>query len=306
MRYRLPPLNALRAFEAAARLVSFRLAAAELNVTPGAVSQQIKRLEADLGFQLFSRTPTSLRLTQAGQEYFPIIRQVFGQISEETQRLTNRGRKADVVTVSVMPGFAIKWLVPRLGRFQARHPDIEVRINASTELVDFERNDVDLAIRHGLGHYPGLKSWLLLSEDMVPVCHPRLLEGQHPLNAIEDIRHHTLLHDQDQRDWRLWLQAAKVTGIDTSRGPRFNDESVMLQAAIEGQGIALCHSTLVERDVIEGRLVKIFEVHAPSDFAHYIVCPEGRAELRKLVTFREWLLQDANTFQRLAEATNKE
>ena len=292
MLYRMPPLNALRAFEAAARHLSFKRAAGELNVTPGAISQQIKRLETDLGIELFERLPTSLQLTSAGQEYFAVARKAFERISEVTERLGARDRKATTLTVSVLPAFAIKWLVPRLGRFHEQHPDIEVRITTSTHLVDFARDDVDIAIRHGLGEYRGLRSWRLLSEDLIPVCSPKLLKGPHRLRSIEDLRHHTLLHDRDRRDWSLWLKAANVSGVDATRGPSFTDEAAMLEAAIQGQGIALGRSTLIERDVESGRLVKLFEVRLPNEFAYHVVCPEAKSDRPKLVAFREWLLDE--------------
>jgi len=291
MLYSLPPLNSLRAFEAAARHLSFKKAAQELNVTPGAISQQVKRLEASLSTQLFLRMPTSLQLTQAGQEYLPIIRRAFERISEATERLqVTRG--IEIVTVSTMSGFATKWLVPRLNRFQELHPNIDVRISTSWHLVDFGREDVDVAIRHGLGRYQGLRSWRLLVEDMVPVCSPRLLEGPPALRTLADLRNHTLLHDQERRDWSLWLEAAGVTGIDGTRGLSFTEETLMLEAAIEGQGIALGRSALIERDLAAGRLVKPFDVPIPNDFAYYLVCPDGRADVPKIVAFREWLLQE--------------
>ncbi len=291
MLYHLPPLNSLRSFEAAARHLSFKKAAEELNVTPGAISQQVKRLEANLSTLLFLRTPTSLQLTQAGQEYLPVIRRAFERISEATERLQVK-RGIEVVTVSTMSGFASKWLVPRLSRFRELHPNIDVRISTSWHLVDFGREDVDVAIRHGLGRYQGLRSWRLLVEDMVPVCSPKLQTGRPALRTLADLGNHTLLHDEERRDWSLWLEAAGVTGIDGTRGLSFSEETLMLEAAIEGQGIALGRSALIERDLAEGRLVKPFDVQIPNEFAYYLVCPGGRAKLPKIVALREWLLQE--------------
>lgn len=296
MLYRLPPLNSLRAFEAAARHLSFKKAAGELNVTPGAISQQVKRLEANLDMQLFRRMPTSLQLTQAGQEYLPVIRRAFERISEATERLqTDRG--IEIVTVSTMSGFALKWLVPRLGRFRELHPNIDVRISTSWHMVDFGREDVDVAIRHGLGRYQGLRSWRLLVEDMVPVCSPKLLTGQPALDTLADLGNQTLLHDQERRDWSLWLEAAGVTDMDGTRGISFTDETLMLEAAIEGQGIALGRSALIERDLAEGRLVKPFKVRIPNKFAYYFVCPDSRVDTPKIVAFREWIVQEADQEQ---------
>lgn len=291
MTYQLPSLNALRAFEAAARHLSFKQAARELHVTPGAVGQQIRRLEADLAVKLFERRTRAVMLTEAGQGYLPVVRQAFQKISDATERLSP-ARKVRMLTVSMLSSFAAKWLVPRLGRFQERHPDIDVRITTSGRLVDFSREDVDVAIRHGLGRYPGLRSWRLLSEDMTPVCSPALLDGPRPLRRPDDLRHHTLLHDQARRDWTLWLQALGVNGVDSARGPSFSDDGLMLQAAIDGQGVALGRGALIERDMAEGRLVAPFDVRLPSDFAYYLVCPEAPADHPNIAAFRDWLLTE--------------
>lgn len=297
-RSRLPPLNAARAFEASARHLSFKKAARELNVTPGAISQQIKRLEHDLGVELFQRSQIALALTQAGSQYFPIVRDAFERISEMTERLRGGHLRGDRLTVSSTPGFAQKWLAPRLGRFRQSYPDIEVRITTSKELVDFNRDGVDVAIRHGLGQYSGLKSWHLLAEDMAPVCSPNLLrDGAHPLRSMQDLRRHTLLHDQNRRDWELWLKAAGVAGVDATRGPSFSDDAAMLEAAIEGHGVALGRSTLIARDLITERLVRPFGVCLPNQFAYYVVCPEARSSASKVISFRDWLRAEVTTDQ---------
>lgn len=218
------------------------------------------------------------------------------------------------MTVSVLPAFAIKWLVPRLGKFQQLHPHIEVRITTSKELTDFAKDDVDIVIRHGLGRYPGLRSWYLFAEDLVPVCSPKLLKGAASLRSkgaaslrsIRDLRNHTLLHDQYRRDWGLWLDAAHCTGVDATRGPSFSDDAAMLEAAIEGQGVALGRSTLIERDLMAGRLVKPFDVRLANEFAYYIVCPEARSTVPKLVAFRDWLLSEVAPAQRLSQSRTRQ
>jgi LysR family glycine cleavage system transcriptional activator len=295
-RSRLPPLNAVRAFEASARHLSFKKAAKELDVTPGAISQQIKRLENDLGVELFQRSQIALALTPAGNQYFPIIRDAFEHISEMTERLRGGHLRGDCLTVSSTPGFAQKWLAPRLGRFRQANPGIEVRITTSKELVDFKQDGVDVAIRHGLGQYSGLKSWHLLAEDMTPVCSPNLLKsGTHSLRNLQDLRRHTLLHDHNRRDWELWLKAAGAAGVDATRGPGFSDDAAMLEAAIEGQGVALGRSTLIARDLVAGRLVRPFGVRLPNQFAYYLVCPEARSSTRKITSFRDWLRTEVTT-----------
>ena len=296
----LPPLNSLRAFEAAARHLSFTRAAEELHVTPAAVSHQIKALEEQLGVALFRRLTRALRLTEAGQAALPAMRDGFDKLAEGVAR-ARAHESSGAVTVSVGPSFAAKWLVPRLDRFREAHPDIEVRIDATDKVVDFELDNVDLAIRYGRGNYPGLRVERLLSEEIFPVCSPELLDGPNPLHQPEDLRHHTLLHlDWDMESvmapsWRMWLLAAGVDNVDFMRGPVFSMESLALQAAIEGQGVALVSSVLAEHDLEAGRLVMPFDVSVcdPLDFQYYLVTPKRTAELPKVVAFGTWLLDQA-------------
>jgi LysR family glycine cleavage system transcriptional activator len=298
MNRRLPPLNGLRAFEAAARHMSFTRAADELSVTPGAVSQQIRSLEDHLGVPLFRRRNRSLLLTDAGQACLPYVREGFAKLVEGMERLGDSGRDK-VLTVSVAPSFASKWLVPRLDSFSALHPDLEVWMGAAMTLVDFAVDDVDLAIRYGAGGYPGLFVEQLLPESVFPVCSPRLVDGEHPLTGPEALIHHTLLHDDSSLEdascpsWPMWLKAAGIAAIDGSRGPRFNQSSLVLEAAASGRGVALAKSTLAAVDIAEGRLVRPFEAVMPVDFGYYIVCPESRAERPKVVAFRNWLKAQA-------------
>jgi LysR family glycine cleavage system transcriptional activator len=294
-----PPLNSLRAFEAAARHLSFTKAAEELHVTPAAISHQIKGLEEQLGVPLFRRLTRALRLTEAGQAALPAVRDGFDKLAEAVD-LMRAHEESGVVTVSTEPSFAAKWLVPRLDRFRAAHPEFEVRLDATDRLADFQRDNVDLAIRYGSGDYPSVEVEKLLSEEIFPVCSPKLLDGPHPLRRPEDLRHHTLIHlDWDLEDvgaptWRMWLLAAGVTDIDFTRGPVFSMNSLALQAAIEGQGVALTSSVLVADDLSAGRLVMPFDVSVcdPLDFAYYVVVPKRSAKLPKVAAFRDWLLDE--------------
>ncbi len=304
MARRLPPLNALRAFEAAARHLSFTRAADELNVTQAAISHQVKGLEERLGIALFRRLNRALLLTDAGQAYLPAIHDAFDRIAEATARLTAHDR-AGVLTVSVLPSFAAKWLVPRLGRFRDAHPDIDVHIAPSDRLTDFAREDVDLAIRYGKGEWPGLRADRMLTEEIFPVCSPRLLEGPHRLRTPADLRRHTLLHDDMRIDWRLWLLAAGVDGVDASRGPSFTDSSMVIQAAVGGQGVALGRSALAAADLAAERLVKPFDISLPAAMAYYVVCPVATAGHPKIAAFREWVIAEADAARSAGRDTSE-
>jgi LysR family glycine cleavage system transcriptional activator len=295
---RLPPLNALRSYEAAARHLSFTKAAGELGVTPAAVSHQVKMLEDHIGIALFQRVNRQLVLTEAGEACLPGIRAAFEGLASAVDTISVAGRTG-VLTVSVAPSLAGKWLLPRLERFKAAHPDIDVRVSASLQLVDFASGEIDVAIRYGAGVYPGLRSERLLGEAVIPVCSPKLLDGPHPLRSPADVRRHTLLHDDSPDDdtscptWEMWLKAAGVDGIDTTRGPRFNQSSLVLEAAILGHGIALAKSTIAAADLAEGRVVKPFELTLPLEFGYYIVAPETKTLMPKVDLFIRWLKQDA-------------
>lgn len=290
---RLPPLNALRAFEAAARCLSFSKAAEDLSVTPAAVSHQIKALEEWLGVALFKRLNRAVMLTDEGQAYVLGVREGLNTIRISTEKLLKQDSTGSL-TVSTLPSFAVRWLLPRLSRFRVEHPDIDVRLSATDFLTDFERDDVDLVIRYGSGEYPGLYTEKLLTEDsLFPVCSPELLKGNFPLRTPADLKHHTLLHDDLRVDWETWLAAAGVKGIDPKKGPSFNDSSMVLTAAMEGQGVSLGRSTLAAADLAAGRLVKPFDVELKAGHAYYIVCPEESAERPRILTFRKWLLKEA-------------
>jgi LysR family glycine cleavage system transcriptional activator len=292
MARRLPPLNALRVFEAAARHLSFTRAAEELNVTQAAVSHQIKGLEARLGLKLFHRLNRALLLTDQGQAYFPPVRDALDTLAQATERL-GATDTAGRLTVSTLVSFAANWLVPRLGRYRALHPEIDVRITTSDFLVEFAREDVDLAIRYGGGDWRGLDAARLMTEEVFPVCSPGLLDRGPPLRDPSDLRHYTLLHDEMREDWRMWLMAAGATDIDATRGPSFSNSNLVVQAAIAGEGVALGRSVLVADDLDAGRLVRPFEMSLPGEFAYYVVCPEATAGRPKIEAFRDWLLDEA-------------
>ncbi len=297
MTRRLPPLNALRAFEAAARHLSFTKAAEELFVTQAAISHQVKALEEALDLQLFRRLNRRLMLTDAGQLYLPALTEAFDAIDSATARL-RADEDAGRLVVSIANSLAAKWLLPRLPRFRDRHPEIEVEISAADRLVDFDRDNVDMAIRHGLGDYPGLRVDPLMKDTVFPVCSPGLLAGPVPLREPGDLRHHSLLHDDvgpfEAPDWPQWLADAGVTGAWANRGQRYSHSSLVLQAAIDGQGVALGRSTLVALDLEAGRLAMPFGPALPSHYACFVVSPTATADRPKIKAFREWLFDEAD------------
>ena len=292
MSRRLPPLNGLRAFEAAARHLSFTKAADELHVTQAAISHQVKALEEHLGIALFRRLNRALMLTEEGQSYMPALREAFDRIDHATARLASFDARGPL-TLSVLPSFAAKWLVPRIGRFRDVHPDIDVRVAPEHALVDFGRGDVDVAIRYGRGKYDGLRSDRLFTEEVVPVCSPAVAEGPHPIRVPADLRHHTLLHDDEHSDWRSWLLAVGVDDVDPTRGTIFTDSSMLVQAAVEGQGVALARGALAADDLRAGRLVRPLSMSLPVEYAYYLVCPEATADRPKINAFRDWILAEA-------------
>ena len=298
MRRRLPPLNSLRVFETVARHLSVTKAADELSVTPAAVSHQIKTIEDHLGISLFQRNKGNLLLTDAGQAILPGIRGAFEQLAAAIEEIDNLG-DAGVLTISVAPSFAAKWLLPRLDKFQTKYPEIDVRVAASMSLADFHGDGVDLAIRYGAGRYPDLHVEKLLEEAVFPVCSPKLLNGPVPLDTPAALKHLTLLHDDSPDDdpscptWSMWLKAAGVEDVDGTRGPKFNQSSLVVEAAVLGRGVALGKSLLAAADLAEGRLVKPFGDAVSVDFAYFIVCPEAKLSLRKVALFHDWLRAEA-------------
>jgi LysR family transcriptional regulator, glycine cleavage system transcriptional activator len=290
----LPSLNGLRAFEAAARHLSFTRASAELNVTQTAISHQIRRLEAQLGLRLFLRRNRSLALTRDAESYLPSVRAAFEDLRRATERLKRPSRDR-LLILSTMASLAAKWLLPRLAQFQEAHPGIEVRISSSSHLVDFQREEVDLAIRYGRGHWPGLRARWLMAEDIFPVCSPALLKGPKPLKRPQDLAHHTLIHGSLSReDWQVWLTAAGLpTALAARPGLTFDLSLMAFQAAIDGLGVALGRSALVEADIEAGRLVVPFDVKLPAEAGYYVVAPEDTADQPKMALFRDWLTQAA-------------
>jgi LysR family glycine cleavage system transcriptional activator len=302
---RLPTLNALKAFEAAARHQSFTRAAAELCVTQGAVSHQVKALEAELGLKLFNRERQRLVITEAGRAYLIVVRDAFDRIADGTEQLLQRQR-GGALTVSTSPNFAAKWLVHRLGRFAEAHPDIDLRINASRHHVDFAREDVDLAIRHGDGTSSGLQITRLCAEEVFPVCSPKFITGRNPLRSPADLARFTLLHIADRSGWSRWLDFAEVKGTDPARGLVLNEASMAIDAAVDGQGVVLARSALAAWDLIGGRLVRPFDIAMPAPYAYWIVCPKVTAKLPKIVAFSEWLLaESAEDVRQLDELKSK-
>jgi LysR family glycine cleavage system transcriptional activator len=300
-RRRLPPLNALRAFEAAARHLNFSRAADELSVTPGAVSQQIQNLEDYVGASLFKRTPKGLLLTDAAQTALPALREAFDRLAEAASLLTAAvdGRR---LTVSVAPSFAAKWLVPRLGLFEEAHPQVDVWLSADMEVVDFASGEIDLAIRYGGGRYPGLEVIKLMAETVIAVASPELVAA-HPLGELSDLANQVLLHDGSPDaddscpDWPMWLAARGVKGVDGTRGPRFNQSSLVIEAAAGGRGVALAKRALAQADLDAGRLVAPFQIATAVDFAYYVVHPKAKGRLPQVKAFVAWITAQASAHE---------
>lgn len=290
---RLPSLNGLRAFECAARHMSFTRAAEELNVTQTAISHQIRRLEDELGVRLFMRLKDGLALTEEGHAYLPGIRSAFLELRYSTEKLLESSNNS-VLTISTLVSVASKWLLPRLPSFREAHPQIDVRISASSEWVDFRKGGIDAAIRYGDGNWPGLRADWLMSDEIFPVCSPRLLTGDKPLNTPVDLAHHPLLQVSGvtANDWNDWLHAAGQPPL-TAKGPRLTFDLAMMavQAAIDGQGVCIGRSTYVDDDLRAGRLVAPFDLRLKSASGFYLVTPHDQAESKKIVAFRGWLSQ---------------
>lgn len=284
-----PPLNALRAFESAARHLSVKLAAEELCVTPGAVSQMLRNLEDHLGVKLFERVNRGILLTQAGRDYLPPIRNAFRQIAEASKRVAVTA-DTGILTLSVTPFFASAWLVPRLKSFQKAHPEIDLQILTSGALVDFSRDGVDLAIRHGAGRYPGLRSYRVVSVEMVPVAAPLLVERLGMPELFNELTRWPQVHDADRKGWSLWFQAQGIDEVGVPRGPSFDDSGLLLSAVVAGQGVGLLPAAMVALDVAEGRLVMLAKPTHMETFAYYLVYPEAKHDNPKISALRDWVL----------------
>jgi LysR family glycine cleavage system transcriptional activator len=286
----LPPLDALRVFEAAARRLSFAAAAEELHLTASAVSHRIKTLEAQLGLVLFERLTRKVRLTPGGRAYAAAVADAIAILREATRRLAADANRP--LTTSVTPLFGARWLLPRLARFEVAHPGITVRLTSTTRMADFTSDGVDCAVRFGRGTWPGLTAHRLKSLDYVPVCAPALIR-QRRLKAPGDLANHTLLHAEATSDaWRMWLLAAGATGVDPDSGQKLSDTTAAIQAAIDGIGVAISDRKFIARELKQKRLVTPFPMDAPSGGAFYFVYPENRADDRRIAAFRDWVLAE--------------
>jgi LysR family glycine cleavage system transcriptional activator len=309
---RLPPLNALRAFEAAARHLSFKNAARELHVTPGAVSHHVKQLEDSLGMPLFRRLTRALELTPEGHALLPKLQEGLRNLAEAVERVRSRG-DARMLTVMAPPNFAARWLVPRLARFTDAHPGLDLHVASRASMIDGgdeadtrpspESSEVApvAMVRFGDGRYPGARVDEVFNAVYVPVCSPRLLRGPKPLKKPSDLRHHTLLHDETvveegaRPSWAAWLESVGITDIDATRGTHFTEGSLSLEAAREGLGVALAMKPLVRSEIEAGRLVMPFNTTSPSSYAYYLLTAEGSRPDTAVGAFREWLLQESAT-----------
>ncbi len=287
------PLAALRTFVEVARCSSIKAAAGVLHVTPGAVSQQIRMLEERIGVPLFMRERYGVRMTEAGAGIYPALLKAFEQIERTVEGLEiAMGRQT--LTVSTIPSFAASWLVPRLGRFTERYPEIEVRIEATANVVDLRRDKVDLAVRHGLGQYPGLQVIRLMAPVLVPVAAPALVGWQPVIRSPVDCLHYPLLHDSERADWGLWLTAHDVVEEARSlRGPSFEDDFLLIRAAEAGQGLALIPQDYAVPEIAAGRLVQVLDLPWPSRFAYYIVSVPNGPRRAAVEAFSAWLLEEA-------------
>lgn len=304
-----PGLRSLRAFDAAARHLNFTRAAQEINVTPAAISHQIKELEEQIGAELFTRTSRTMRLTRAGEVLYTAARdslETLNQALYRIKRLENRKQ----LKVSAPPSLAAKWLVPRLDEFLATQPGADVRLDVSHAVVDFDREDIDVAIRFGEGKYPGLRADLLFQDFVFPVCSPSIITKEKPLRTPRDLLKHTLIHlDWDAQpglswpNWSMWMKAAGVSEFDDKAGLHFRQTSFAVQAAIDGMGVALGDSNLVADDLAAGRLVKPFElsIKAPRQFAYHVITRPDPANSPMVEAFRKWCLTEAKLTEHQAQ-----
>jgi LysR family glycine cleavage system transcriptional activator len=292
-------LKALQAFEAAGRHLSFTEAARELNVTPGAISQQIRILEEFLELKLFKRMNRLIVLTDAGQLFLPLINAGFGQFSEALS-LVRQKRSDGPLTITSAPSFVSKWLIPRLASFKALNSQIDVRIDTSDRLVDFRHEDIDVGIRFGDGDYPDLETLFLFSFDLIPVCSPALLSQGDGLRKVSDLKNFTLLHsnydelDPGWPDWAMWLKVVEADDVDASHGIYFNQSDLLFQAAMAGQGVALLANVMAEPEIAAGNLVQPFAARLPVRLNYHLVTSPQKARSAKVAAFREWILAESD------------
>ena len=285
---RLPPLLALRSFEATARYLSVKLAAEELCVTPGAVSQQLRKLEEFLGCPLFERLPRGLALTTAGREYETACQEALALIGRATSKLTRTRRHA--IVVSCTPSFATQWLVPKLHGFMQASPEIDVHVSTTNRLVDLSSEGVHFAIRHGLGNYPGLKVETLVQDDLIPVCSPQLIAPRKSAK-LSDITAQRLLHDEHREDWRLWFEAQGVSNVDCNAGVVFTDSNAAIEAALAGLGYALVRRTLVASEMASGYLLCVKAPALRTPLAYHLVYRAETLIDPQLRSFRDWIVE---------------
>ena len=297
----LPPLNALRAFEAGARFLNFTRAAEDLYVTQTAVSHQVRLLEEWFGKRLFVRAGKGLKLTEAGAALYPVISQALDRIGEVASRVRGAAQRR-TLTVSVTPTFGSRWLASRLGRFWQEHSEIDLRLHHSLHLVDLEREDIDIAIRWGKGEWPGLTVERLMAAQSAPVCSPVLLEGEHGIQSLDALRHHTLLHERDYSEWTEWLTAAGVPEVDGQRGPVIDNPGVLLSAALEGHGVMLGILGMLAEELDSGKLVAPFGMTPDPKLAYYLVYLLGALERPKVRAFRDFLMEELNRDEACAHA----
>jgi LysR family glycine cleavage system transcriptional activator len=294
-----PPLSALRAFEAAARTLSFTKAASELGLTQSAVSHAIRQMEERLAAPLFRRNGRRLDLSDAGKRYAPYVSEALAKLRAGDIAVTDPDRRARVLTVSVSPSFAAKWLAPRIGEFAAIHPDLDLRISATPLHVDFVDGDIDLAIRHGDGKWRTLDAVRLCSEWWMPVCSPALITGS---IGPDDLRQYRFIHHRDASAWRRWFDHADVDAFEEpEHGLTFNELSLAIDAAVSGQGVALARSALAARDLLAGRLICPVNIRQDAELGYWIVRPKDRPRTPKIARFIDWLLREAAADEKAME-----
>ena len=286
---RLPPLNSLRSFEAAGRHLSFTLAAQELSVSQAAVSQQVKALEQQLGVHLFRRLPRQLSLTMAGETLLPVVSESLDLIASAVTAIRDNPGK-EKLSVRLAPSFAAKWLSPRLRTFQDENPDIGLVLNHSNKAVDFRHSDIDLAITYGTGDWSDVVAERVLSIDFFPVCSPDYIRSDRPLDDAGELSHYTLLHDTTYENWAKWLKLAGADDVNPRHGTILDDTNVLIQAAIDGQGIALGSTIFVAEHLENKRLIRPFGQVLDSEYAYYIVCPEAYLQRPAVKAFRDWII----------------
>ena len=287
-------IKTLLGFEAAARHLSFTKAARELNVTQTAISHQIKSLEQQLEVRLFHRTGKTISLTSAGEKLLPVTSESFDKLESVIYQIKKESRNP-VLTVSVTPSFATQWLVPRLGQFWRDYPDVELNVHHSLALANFVSDGIDMAVRGGQDDWPGLKSEFLFSLDLSPVCHPSLLVGEFPLKRPSDLKHHTLLHEDNYQDWTLWLKAASVTDVDPCSGNIMNDSNSLSVAVQNCQGVSLGRLSLIQDDLRSGKIVLPFDLNIKSSFSYYLVYPEENLNNPNVRKFRSFILDEVQS-----------